>query len=223
MAAAAGLLHHNFTLLLAPHTAARCASVLATQGSVRTYHRAFQAAAAAFSSRLFSTSSSREAAAEPKVDLHINVEPLSEPYEGVSVLTLNRPDAKNAIGKQLLRELGECINNLRQERTTRCVIVRSSVPGGWVGLGCWQRAATVALVSAPTPLLLSLPAPPKPHTCLAPRPQTPHLHLALKPCTCFLPPNPAPAPAPAPCPQTLHLHWRTQGFSARVLTSRSVR
>ena len=47
----------------------------------------------------------------------------------MSVLTLNRPEAKNAIGRQLLRELAEALDILRQERTTRCVIIRSNVPG----------------------------------------------------------------------------------------------
>mmetsp|Transcript_31075 Transcript_31075/g.68998 ORF Transcript_31075/g.68998 Transcript_31075/m.68998 type:complete len:326 (-) Transcript_31075:284-1261(-) len=61
--------------------------------------------------------------------LHVLVEPLGDQHEGISVVTLNRPDARNAIGRQLLRELREAINNLRQERTTRCVIIRSAVPG----------------------------------------------------------------------------------------------
>ena len=63
-------------------------------------------------------------------ELHVSVEPQGEQYEGVSVISLNRPDARNAIGRQLLRELAEAINNLRQERTTRCVVIRSTVPGG---------------------------------------------------------------------------------------------
>eukprot|EP00798_Chlamydomonas_sp_ICE-L_P002280 gene2280-8548_t len=58
--------------------------------------------------------------------LHVQVEPLDEPA-GVSLLTLSRPDARNAIGRQMLSELIESINLLRLERTTRCVIVRSSV------------------------------------------------------------------------------------------------
>lgn len=45
------------------------------------------------------------------------------------VTLLFRAEAKNALGRQLLRELQECINTLRQERTTRCVIIRSLVPG----------------------------------------------------------------------------------------------
>jgi hypothetical protein len=45
------------------------------------------------------------------------------------VVSLSRSNAKNAIGRQLLRELQEAINTLRQERTTRCVIVRSTCPG----------------------------------------------------------------------------------------------
>ena len=40
-----------------------------------------------------------------------------------------RPEAKNAIGRRFLRELQECLHNVAQESTTRCVVVRSSVPG----------------------------------------------------------------------------------------------
>jgi hypothetical protein len=61
--------------------------------------------------------------------LQVQVEPLSTPNEGVSVVSLTRSSAKNAIGRQLLRELQEAINTLRQERTTRVVVLRSSCPG----------------------------------------------------------------------------------------------
>jgi enoyl-CoA hydratase/carnithine racemase len=61
--------------------------------------------------------------------LQVQVEPLSSPNEGISVISLSRSNAKNAIGRQLLRELQEAINTLRQERTTRCVLVRSTCPG----------------------------------------------------------------------------------------------
>lgn len=57
------------------------------------------------------------------------MEPLSAPHEGVSILSLARSSAKNAIGRQLLRELQEAINTLRQEHTTRCVIIRSMCQG----------------------------------------------------------------------------------------------
>lgn len=69
------------------------------------------------------------ACAPPGVRLQVQVEPLSSPNEGISVISLSRSNAKNAIGRQLLRELQEAINTLRQERTTRCVLVRSTCPG----------------------------------------------------------------------------------------------
>lgn len=61
--------------------------------------------------------------------LQVQVEPLSAPNEGISVLSLARSRAKNAIGRQLLRELQEAINTLRQERSTRCVVIRSMCQG----------------------------------------------------------------------------------------------
>lgn len=75
--------------------------------------------------------SSPEAGTSAEADrLHVTVEPQGGDHEGVSVINLNRPNARNAIGRQLLRELAEAINILRQERSTRCVILRSAVPGG---------------------------------------------------------------------------------------------
>jgi methylglutaconyl-CoA hydratase len=59
----------------------------------------------------------------------VTVEPLSGPHEGVSLLSLARPAARNALGRQLVRELAEAVDTLRQERTTRCVVLRSGVPG----------------------------------------------------------------------------------------------
>lgn len=61
--------------------------------------------------------------------LQVQVEPLSAINEGISVISLCRSHAKNAIGRQLLRELQEALNTLRQERTTRCVVLRSTCPG----------------------------------------------------------------------------------------------
>lgn len=57
------------------------------------------------------------------------VEPLADAEEGISVVTLNRPEAKNALGRQMVRELQESIDTLRQEPTTRCVVIRSLVSG----------------------------------------------------------------------------------------------
>mmetsp|Transcript_23764 Transcript_23764/g.65343 ORF Transcript_23764/g.65343 Transcript_23764/m.65343 type:complete len:328 (-) Transcript_23764:258-1241(-) len=62
-------------------------------------------------------------------ELHVSVEPLAGPLEGVSVLSLTRAHARNAIGRQLLRELIEVLDVLRQERSTSCVVIRSTVPG----------------------------------------------------------------------------------------------
>jgi len=61
--------------------------------------------------------------------LQVLVTPLDGDLEGVSALTLRRPQARNALGKQMVRELSEALDTLRQEPTTRCVVVRSSVVG----------------------------------------------------------------------------------------------
>lgn len=74
--------------------------------------------------------------------LQVLVTPLDGDLEGVSALTLRRPAARNALGRQLLRELAQALDTLRQEPTTRCVVVRSSVPGVFcAGADLKERAA----------------------------------------------------------------------------------
>ena len=57
------------------------------------------------------------------------LEPLEDENEGIFSLALTRPAARNAIGRQLLRELKEALANVRRERSTRCLVVRSEVDG----------------------------------------------------------------------------------------------
>ncbi|KAI8477088.1 MAG: ClpP/crotonase-like domain-containing protein [Monoraphidium minutum] len=68
-------------------------------------------------------------AAQTSNQLQVTVEPLGGPHEGISLLTLDRPAARNALGRQLVRELLEALDTLRQERSTRAVLLRSAVPG----------------------------------------------------------------------------------------------
>jgi len=113
-------------------TCARILSVSGLQGYPSlgglqtTFHDLIPCVSFAYHSGRWSTTS-----AHSRTDshLHVQLEPLDSPNEGIFFLSLTRPEAKNAIGKQLLREMGEAIRNLTQERTTRCVIVRSTVPG----------------------------------------------------------------------------------------------
>jgi methylglutaconyl-CoA hydratase len=74
------------------------------------------------------TSLSRTFSTNPHNELHVQLEPL-DGEEGIFLLTLTRPTAKNAIGRQLLNELKEAIQALSTETTSRCVILRSTVPG----------------------------------------------------------------------------------------------
>lgn len=69
----------------------------------------------------------------------------------------NRPEAKNALGRQLLRELREAVNNMRREHSTRCLVLKSAVPGTFCAGAdlkvCATATATVALHDfiAPSP------------------------------------------------------------------------
>lgn len=54
----------------------------------------------------------------------------SSPYdEHISVLTLNRAPAKNAISRALLAEMDQHISSLLTNPTSRALLIRSSVPG----------------------------------------------------------------------------------------------
>jgi hypothetical protein len=78
---------------------------------------------------------------------------LANENEGISVLSLNRPEARNALGRQLMRELGESLALLRgvslsgADWTIRPRL-GSGLPAltgplalrmGWSGLRWWQR------------------------------------------------------------------------------------
>lgn len=48
---------------------------------------------------------------------------LSDTERGVLVVTLNRPDAKNALRTQLLKELAEALDAISNDEAVRCVVI----------------------------------------------------------------------------------------------------
>lgn len=59
----------------------------------------------------------------------IIIEKLLGKHQGITVFGLNRPTAKNSISRNLLKEFEEGINNVRHDKETRVVILRSLVQG----------------------------------------------------------------------------------------------
>jgi len=55
------------------------------------------------------------------------VERLVEPHAGVTIVTLDRPAARNSLGKNLLGELQDAVAALHHDRETRVVIFNSAV------------------------------------------------------------------------------------------------
>jgi hypothetical protein len=105
---------------------------------------------------------------QPDTQLHVQLEPLDFPNEGIFTLSLTRPAARNAIGRQMLRELGEALRQLALECTTRCVVVRSSAPGVFcagadlkerAGMTQQEAAAFVSDLRAALSALEGLPMP----------------------------------------------------------------
>ncbi|KAK7071919.1 hypothetical protein SK128_021439 [Halocaridina rubra] len=81
--------------------------------------------------RLYSTSTS-----------DVAVERLQGEYEGIAVFGFQRPAAKNAISKNLLKEFEEAIASVRHDRSVRVVLLRSLVPGVFcAGADLKERAA----------------------------------------------------------------------------------
>ena len=57
------------------------------------------------------------------------IEKLTGDHEGVVVFGLNRPAAKNAMSKNLVKEFREGISAIQHDKTVRALILRSIVPG----------------------------------------------------------------------------------------------
>ncbi|KAF7352613.1 Enoyl-CoA hydratase [Mycena venus] len=58
------------------------------------------------------------------------LEPLST-HPGITCLSLNRPEAKNAISRTLLKELHESLETVRSDSSVRTLILRSTTPGAF--------------------------------------------------------------------------------------------
>lgn len=48
--------------------------------------------------------------------------------QGVYTLTLNRPEAKNSLGHQLMRQLREALSGLKLDQA-KCLLIQSGIPG----------------------------------------------------------------------------------------------
>lgn len=57
------------------------------------------------------------------------IQKLNGKHSGVTVLGLNRPKQKNALGSNLMNELNRAIDDLYYESNSRILIIRSLVPG----------------------------------------------------------------------------------------------
>lgn len=58
----------------------------------------------------------------------VGLEHLTGDDTGISVLTLKRPEARNALGIQLVDELGITVAAIADNWKTRCLLIKSAVP-----------------------------------------------------------------------------------------------
>ncbi|XP_054740275.1 methylglutaconyl-CoA hydratase, mitochondrial [Anastrepha obliqua] len=62
-------------------------------------------------------------------DKEIFINRLDGERKGITVINLNRPEAKNSFSRSLLNAFENALNELEHDNTSRCVILRSSSPG----------------------------------------------------------------------------------------------
>lgn len=58
------------------------------------------------------------------------VELLDGEHAGVALFTMSRPDARNALGKQMMREFRQAMDKVRFDTNVRVVVLQSTVPKG---------------------------------------------------------------------------------------------
>ncbi|XP_064484028.1 methylglutaconyl-CoA hydratase, mitochondrial-like [Ornithodoros turicata] len=122
--------------------------------------------AKAFSLRRFATQTSSSSS-------EVLLERLSGKNEGVAVLALNRPAARNAISRSLLEATEDVVQTLQRDTSLRVLLLRSLVPGVFcAGADLKERAtmserdvgpfvkrlrdAATALASIPVPTIAAL-------------------------------------------------------------------
>lgn len=67
-------------------------------------------------------------------------------HKGVSILSLNRPSTKNALGRQIVTDLLEHLQTLKYKSDARALILRSKVPGVFcVGADLKERVGMLPL------------------------------------------------------------------------------
>ena len=54
---------------------------------------------------------------------------LSENRQGIAILTLNRPDKRNALSRALIAALTAAFEQVRDDPAVRCVILTAAGPG----------------------------------------------------------------------------------------------
>ncbi|KAM5192643.1 methylglutaconyl-CoA hydratase, mitochondrial [Mantella aurantiaca] len=78
--------------------------------------------------RLFGTGG-RQYSSEVKSEDELRVRYLEGEEQGIVVLGINRPQAKNAISKSLVKSMMKTVDSLKGNNKVRTVILRSEVPG----------------------------------------------------------------------------------------------
>ncbi|KAJ3164823.1 hypothetical protein HDU88_005035 [Geranomyces variabilis] len=85
-------------------------------------------------------------AAAGAADLECIHERLTGADAGISVINFNRPKAKNALGREFMKQFNQTLNELRFDENVRCVIVKSSVAGVFCAGADLKERATMAPV-----------------------------------------------------------------------------
>jgi enoyl-CoA hydratase len=93
--------------------------------------------------------STSETGATPLVLVELPANGRDGPIEGVALVTLNRPEALNALSFELLRQLVEVLERLDAEAACRCVVIRGA------GDRAFAAGADIKEMAAATPVTLT--------------------------------------------------------------------
>lgn len=75
--------------------------------------------------------------------VEVSLEHLSGADDGIAVISMNRPEVKNAIGRNFLSQFEESISFLRHSKNTRVVVLKSAVAGTFCAGADLKERATM--------------------------------------------------------------------------------
>jgi len=97
----------------------------------------------------------RNASAAPWPSAELSLDKLENAQRGIFVIRINRPESKNAIGRNFIGGMNDILNAVRHNRECRVMIVKSDVPNAFCAGADLKERATMKPEDVP-PFVASL-------------------------------------------------------------------